>query len=939
MAKKSSGKVAKKSMRVVNKSDKKQKKSKDNILVRTTDFFFTRWRLTLVLWIFILGMGAAVYTNIIKREGFPPIQFPISVVTGTYLVNDKAVVDEQVALPLNELLQEIDGVSKVTINSNDNFYTAIINFESDVSPDEGTNSVQEAIDNTSSLPEQAVTNVLRIDPAAFLNQYDLLLSVYSTEPVDINSLQEVADFVSTDFANDPLITDAETKELIKSAVNPQTGEQQSIQSAFNLIALPDENGEIAFYPSVVVGVDRDKESIDIIELSDLAQTRIDNLDLAQFGDNYRVVIGADFAASIETQVSSLQSNLVTGLLAVALVTFLLISWRASIITGLFMVTVMAATVLVLYLVGYTLNTITLFALVLSLGLFVDDATIVVESIYAHRKKGRSAREAVHLAVKKIAAASFAGTMTTVLVFLPLAFLTGILGEFIRLMPVTVIIALITSLILSLILIPVLSKFILLKHTTDGWVTKHNPIVKLEAYLGRQVSRLPRLLKLKPTKGKFVMAGMLGLSLLFLVGAGLFFNKVSFNIFPPSKDSDQIGFQITYPAGFTIEEAEETAQDINAIVVGVGGDNIKRITYGSYQESNERSADGLVELVPFSERDVKSPELIEDIQSAIDENIPSDVTVRVVQYDAGPPSEEFPLKIQIFEEDEVKATALALEVRDYITGAEVTRPNGTTAIIIETRGPNEQTITRTDGLRTLQIEGAFDADDTSALLASAETLVTDKFTPDYLLENGFNEDALGFDFGQESENADSFASLAFAFPIALLLMYLLLTLQFRSFLQPILIFMAIPFTLFGVSAGLYFTDNALSFFVQVGLIGLIGIAVNNTILLTEYANQEKRAGEGTIDAISNAVQKRFRPLVATTITTVVALLPLALSDPFWEALSFTIIFGLISSTFLVIFSFPYFYLAAEWLRMRLSKGTRNARKAKRNTKKKQPIKNK
>jgi multidrug efflux pump subunit AcrB len=105
-------------------------------------------------------------------------------------------------------------------------------------------------------------------------------------------------------------------------------------------------------------------------------------------------------------------------------------------------------------------------------------------------------------------------------------------------------------------------------------------------------------------------------------------------------------------------------------------------------------------------------------------------------------------------------------------------------------------------------------------------------------------------------------------------------------------------------------------------------VNNTILLTEYANQEKRAGEGTIDAISNAVKKRFRPLVATTITTVVALLPLALSDPFWESLAFTIIFGLISSTFLVIFSFPYYYLAAEWIRMRLSKGTRKARKANR-----------
>ena len=199
------------------------------------------------------------------------------------------------------------------------------------------------------------------------------------------------------------------------------------------------------------------------------------------------------------------------------------------------------------------------------------------------------------------------------------------------------------------------------------------------------------------------------------------------------------------------------------------------------------------------------------------------------------------------------------------------------------------------------------------LFSAEDYVKDKFTPEYLTENGYSEDALGFDFGQASDDAESFASLAWAFPLALLLMYTLLTVQFKSFLQPLLIFIAIPFTFFGVFGGLYLTDNALSFFVQVGLIGLIGIAVNNTILLTDYANQERRAGKDAVEAISNATKKRFRPLVATTLTTIVALLPLALSDPFWEALAFTIIFGLASSTFLVVLSFPYYYLAAEKIR--------------------------
>jgi HAE1 family hydrophobic/amphiphilic exporter-1 len=591
-----------------------------------------------------------------------------------------------------------------------------------------------------------------------------------------------------------------------------------------------------------------------------------------------------------------------------------------------MVTVMAITVLVLYLVGYTLNTITLFALVLSLGLFVDDATIVVESIYAHRSKKRSARETVHDAVKKISGASFAGTMTTVLVFLPLAFLSGILGEFIRLMPITVIIALLSSLILSLALIPVLSKFILLKHTTDGWVTKHNPIVKLEAYLANFVSVLPRTLKTRPKVGKFIMASMIGLSVVMFVVSLSFASKLSFNIFPPSKDSDQLGLQITYPDGYTVEQAQEVAKEINTIVVDEIGANVERITYGTYQESNARSADGLIELVSFSQRDIKSPELIEQIQNATNNNVPEGVVVRVIQYDAGPPASQFPLTIQVYEENSEKALQLATEIQEYIDGAVITRTNGTTANIIETQSPTIQSVERRDNRRTLVIKGSFDATDTSALLAASEELISAKFTNEYLESKGYSADSVGYDFGQESDNADSFSSLAYAFPIAIALMFILLALQFRSLLQPLLIFMAIPFTFFGVFVGLYLTDNALSFFVQVGLIGLIGIAVNNTILLTEYANQEKRTGVGTIDAISNAVQKRFRPLITTTLTTVVALLPLALSDPFWEALAFTIIFGLISSTILVIFSFPYYYLIAEKLRMLTSRAFKKLRKA-------------
>jgi len=179
------------------------------------------------------------------------------------------------------------------------------------------------------------------------------------------------------------------------------------------------------------------------------------------------------------------------------------------------------------------------------------------------------------------------------------------------------------------------------------------------------------------------------------------------------------------------------------------------------------------------------------------------------------------------------------------------------------------------------------------------------------------DAFGFDFGNESDNQESFASLGPAFGIAFLSMLVLLVIQFRSSVQWILVFLAIPFSFFGVFGGLLLTNNVLSFFVMLGFLGLIGIAVNNTILLTDFANQERRAGLDRKEAIASALQRRFRPLVATSLTTVAGLAPLALSDPFWEALGVTIIFGLLASTFLVIVSFPFYYLGFEAMRDRFA----------------------
>lgn len=899
-------------MKKSSRSTKPSQDKKQTVLQKFSIFFFVRARLTIVVLLLLFAGGVYVYTSSIKKEGFPPVQFPVAIISGQYFVDDANRVDREVAQPLTETVQAVEGVSEVQSVANSSFYRLVVFFEDDVSVDAGTARIQAAVEDSSVLPRQATADFQKIEPAKFLNEYDLLLSVYAKEASSPAELERVAEFVSEALSEDSSIESAFVQQLVSTATDPATGEQLDRQTAFSRIGIK-SNDELAFYPAVAIGINK-VDSVDVLQLSAAADRKIAELDLSEFGGSYFVVRSADFADTVSSQIESLESNLLSGLLAVSLVSFLLISWRASVITAIFMMAVMITVVLILWLVGYTLNTITLFGLVLSLGLFVDDATIVVEALDAARSRKRSRRQAALYAIRRVATASTAGTFTTVLVFLPLVFVSGILGEFIRLLPITVIIALITSLVLSLTIIPVLAKYLLLKDHQLKRVNRFNPIARAEEFLGERLARLPLLLQNKHRLGYGFAALAIAVSLLFVGGAGYFASKLSFNIFPPTKDSEQVAYSITFAPGTDIQQAQQLTDTVNKTISSTAGEEIERIAFGRSGQPNERSADALIELTAIEEREVTSRQLLEQLSEAVAAAVPQEqARVRFIQIDAGPPAEEFPFRMQVYGEDTNNTLAFTESVEGELINRTIELPNGEVTKVTDTQIANPSAISRENGRRFVELQASFDSEDTSAIVQATQTELEDLFNDEFLDDYGLQQDDITFDFGQESDNAESFSSLSIAFPVALLLMYLLLAVQFRSVAQPLLIFIAIPFSLLGVFAGLYVTNNPFSFFVQVGLIGLIGIAVNNSILLTDYANQELRSGKSKYQAIAAATKLRFRPLLATSITTVVALTPLALSDPFWEPLALTIIFGLLSSTFLVIVAFPYYFLLFESVR--------------------------
>ena len=854
-----------------------------------------RWKVTIGVWVGVLVLGGLAWFVGLAREGFPPVNLPIAVVSGTYFVDDPDTVDADVAVPLTEAYSAIPGVAEVQSFAQDNSFAIVVEFDDEFSSPEGA-ALLEAANPGSGVAADADVDVRALDATKFVEVYDVLVSVSGDQTTSALELEAVAAELAAGLEASSDIDRAEVRELLTEGVNPATGENETRLTRFTRVAYDDTD---SFDNGIAIGLVRSEAAnLDVLEFSDSVNDTLAGLDVPA---GFRAEVTADFATEIRSQLSSLTGNLFTGLVAVAIVSLLLIGWRVSIVTAGFMATVMLAALIGLWFTGYSLNTITLFGLILTLGLLVDDAIVISESIDASRSESDDPVEVVGSAVQQVGSASFSGTLTTVLVFAPMLFVGGVLGEFIRAIPATVIITLLLSFLFSVTFIPAIARGFLLRGAPPS-----NPIIRAENRGAAALGRLAAYPAGNGVKGWLVGAGLLAFAVVSIFSSFGIAGRVGFNIFPPTKDSNGLQVTADFDPGTTIEQAQEIATDIDNAVLSVLGDDLVR---AQYVRGNERLTFSFIDLTPFDERSTTSPEFAEQIEEATSGL--DGVRISSSPLENGPPVDDFPFAVQIEVADGQIAAGeqLAADIAEQITGVTLDK-TGDTTVIVETLISTAGEVVRFDGQQIIEVRASFSTDDTTNNLNATESLVQDLFPEADLAGRGLAPDALQFDFGQQSDNEDDFASLGVAFMIALALMFLLLVIQFRSVVQPALILLAIPFSFLGVFSILLWSDNSLSFFVMVGFIALIGVVVNNTILLIDSANQARRDGLIPAAAIARAVTRRARPLVATTITTVVGLLPLALSDPFWEALSFTLIGGLVSSTITVLIAFPVIYLGVE-----------------------------
>lgn len=683
------------------------------------------------------------------------------------------------------------------------------------------------------------------------------------------------------------------------------------------------------------------------------------------------------ASAVSQRINGFFWNLLQGILLVGAVIFLFLGFRSSVI----IMTVIPLSIILaigaLDLLGYGLQQISIAALVIALGLLVDNGIVVVENIIRLRKLGYPLLDAAAQGASQVGAAITSSTITTLLAFFPLALWETGPGVFLRSLPVTVILVLSFSLLLALTLTPLLASRI------------YRPRRLLQAT--RTAQWLERL-----AEGPYrrMLAGalkrpawVLFTAVLLLLGALALFPSIGVSFFPTA-DKSMLLIEVNGPDGSSLERTDRAVQfvaqslDTMAYVdhyTANTGHGHPMVYYNRIPKSYAKNHGQL--LVHFREWDqerfyrtlgqlrthfatypdarisfrelkngppFEAPIAIRIIGPNLDtlrrysvrleEAIAS--TPGAVHVDNPLATPKTDLKVAINREaaamQAVDLVDIDLAVRTALTGlrvADMTLPDGEpypmvlrlpTAgdpvpedldrVYVANRHQRSVPLSQVARLRfepmtsqILHFNQQRNVTVTASLSHPDRTTAVTEAIIARLKEHPLPESYRYYVAGEYETQQESFGDLGRLLLLALVGIFAVLVGQFHSFKQPLIIFMAVPMAVTGSFVALFFTGWSFSFFAFVGFISLVGIVVNDSIVLVDYANRLMAEGQERGEALVQACQVRFAPIVLTTVTTILGLLPLTLQQSSqWSPLGWTMIGGMLSAGLLTLVVAPVLY---------------------------------
>lgn len=1008
-----------------------------------------------VLIVLVLG---GVSLSKIPVDLMPDISFPIAIVSTTYSGVAPQEIENIVTKPIENAVATVNNVKSIQSISSEGSSIVIAEFNSGTDMDFATLNMREKIDMIKGyLPDDVGDPVvMKIDPnmlpivtISVTNGLDdiklksftednikprlerlsgvasVSLAGGRTREIQVNvdpqraagygvSLSQIMTILQTENLNLPggTVEYADKKLLVRS-----TGEFDNIEQIKN-IPIAMANGTTIYIRDIAEVVDTIKpiESYsrtngrNSISLSVQKQTNANTVNVAktvkeeidklvkEYPDlNIDVVF--DQGQYIEMSVSNVANNAILGgILAVFILFVFLKNIRTTLIIATAIPISIIATFVMVYFAGISLNIVSLGGLALGVGMLVDNAIVVLENIYRHRNEGYSRIEAALYGTQEVGNAILASTLTTIVVFLPIAFTEGMAAQIFKELALTITFSLLASLIVALSFIPMLSSK-LLKMVKPHEVSRSKLLSKILDKWDDAISSIDRfyqkiliwVLKHKVRTIVIVFAIFIfSLLLIPIIGSE----------FMPAMDQGMFTVDIEMPKGSLLEKTNEVSKKLEDLLskipeldimhVSVGGSGVISMTNSSSSDTASIS----VTLKPLKERDRSTTEIVEEVRNAVKKIAGADIKVTEISTNFGGLSGGSSVSIQIsgpdldrleeiskdvvqivsatkgtrqvessisegrpeaqiyINRDKASAyglstTQIASVIRTAVEGRVATtyKVNGT-EIDIKVQYPEDKRNTL-EQLKSISVlsplgmqiplldvaEIKIEQGPTSISRADQERYVTvtaDVFgrssgdVNDELQEKIKNyslPDGYSIKFTGENEMmVEAFEDLTLALILAVFLVYMVMAIQFESLVHPLTIMFSVPVAYSGSLLGLAITKTPLSVPGYIGAIMLAGIVVNNAIVLVDYINTLRGRGLERDEAIIKAGPTRLRPILMTTLTTILALIPSAMGlgegAEAMAPLAIVVMFGLTTSTILTLLIVPVIYCLFDNISMKL-----------------------
>ena len=949
-----------------------------------------------VMSIFIVILGAISYTFLGVRD-YPSVDSPIISVSTSFPGANADVIDNQITEILESAINGIPGIKSISSTSRDGSSRITVEFNLDVDLETAANDVRNKVSGVQRrLPaevdppsvskadadaqpifqvtvESDARTLIDLSEFAEVNIKERLQTISGVSSVDIWGSRRFSIRMKMDpqllaaYGITPLdVRNAISKENVElpagriEGANTELsirtlGRLRTVEDFNNLIIIKDNDRVVRFRDigEAVVDAENTRSAFrrngkpmvsaviipqpgaNYIDIADQAYKVIDQLK-KDLPEDVKLTVSMDNTKYIRESIKEVADSILIAFILVVLIIFLFLrSWRTTLIPVLAIPISLIGAFFIMYVLNFSINILTLLAIVLAIGLVVDDAIVMMENIFAKIEQGMNPKEAALVGSKEIFFAVIATTVALVAVFFPIVFLQGVTGRLFREFSMVIAGAVVISTFVALSFTPMISMKILTANATDNrfYRASERFFENLTAGYGRSLQRFLR--------HRWIVFPMMALFLASIVWLW----KALPSEMSPLEDRSSINVSSTASEGTSFDYMNRYAQKVGAVIdslvpeqiahldmIGMGNTNranfniilkdipdreatqqqianrltphISKLTearsFVSQRQTFGNSRGGLpvqyvIQAQEFEDLREIIPRFMEEVQQspvfyASDVNLKftkPELTVSIDRDKAsmlGVSVQNIGQTLQLTMSEQrigyFVANGKQYQIMSQIDRPQRNKPTDLTNIYV--RNDYGDLIQLDNLVRTeessmppqLYRYNRFLSATISAGVVEGQTIGDGIAEMDRISKKVLDERFQTTLSGNSKDFVDSSSNMLFAFVFALILIYLVLAAQFESFRDPMIIMFTVPLTLAGALVALKAFDQTLNIFSEIGIIMLVGLVAKNGILIVEFANQRRQQGMSIIEAVQNASEGRLRPILMTSLSTIFGILPMA-----------------------------------------------------------------